>query len=421
MAQYPDLPRGLESLAEGILIGFLIGVQREGFRGSEEPQSATEIRDFVLASVMGCLCGILGNPWLAVAGFAGVAGVLSVHFFDKRKTPRLTSDFTALAVFLLGYLVGVPDFPAALPIAIAASVALAAFLALKKQLQEFVREDLTQEEFLGTLRFLALIFVIYPALPEGRFGPYEAFEPRKIWIFMILISSISYIGYFLEKFLGGAKSMTLTGLLGGVASTTAATGAFARKVNEEPEKRDLFWYAAIVANTMLLPRLLAVLWLVRPLLVQALLLPAAVMTLVSGALAWFLTRRAFRHELEERRVQLGNPLALMPVLKFGLIFTVILFLTRAAGASAGASGVYATSLIGGLVDVDAVSLSIGDMRNAGSLEQGVAVLSVFLALAANALFKTFLAWSQGDSRFGKQIGGSFLIIYGAGLAAMLAQ
>jgi uncharacterized membrane protein (DUF4010 family) len=421
MEGFPDLRHGLESLAESILIGFLIGVQREGFRGSEEPQSATEIRDFVLAAVMGCLCGIIGNPLLAVAGFLGVAGILCVHFFDRRKTPRLTSDFTALAVFLLGYLVGLPQFEASLPIAIAASIALASFLALKKQLQEFVREDLTQEEFLGTLRFLALIFVIYPALPEGRFGPYESFEPRKIWIFMILISSISYVGYFLEKFLGGAKSMTLTGLLGGVASTTAATGAFARRVREEPEKQDLFWYAAVVANTVQLPRLLAVLWLVRPLLVQALILPAAVMTLVSGALAWFLTRRAFRHELEERRVRLGNPLALMPVLKFGLIFTAILFVTRAAGASAGRGGVFATSFVGGLVDVDAVALSVGDMRNAGSLEQGAALISVFLALTANAMFKTFLSWSQGNRSFGKAIGGSFLLIYSAGLIALLAQ
>lgn len=417
---YPDLRHGLESLAESILIGVLIGIQRQGLRGSEEPQSATEIRDFVLAAVMGCLCGMLQNAALTVAAFLGIAALLSVHVFDHKKTPRLTSDFTALAVFLLGHLVGIPNYPASLSIAIAASIALAAFLAAKRRLQHFVREDLTEEEFLGTLRFLALIFVIYPALPEGRFGPYQALEPRKIWIFMILVSAISYAGYFLEKFLGGAKSMTLTGILGGVASTTAATGAFARKVREQPEQRDLFLYAAVVANTVLLPRLLAVLWFVRPALVEALLWPAATITAVSGVMAWLLSGRAFRHETHERRVELGNPLRLGPVLKFGLIFTVILVGSRAAAVQFGSQGVYLTSLFGGLADVDAVSLTVADMQNAGSIAPWPAVLSVALAVAANAVFKTLLAWTQGDRAFGVRMAASFVIPYLLGFVMLYA-
>jgi uncharacterized membrane protein (DUF4010 family) len=413
---YPELRPALESLAESILIGFLIGVQREGLRGSEEPSTATEMRDFVLVAVMGCISGLLGQPWLAAAAFFGIAALLVVHVFDRRKTPRLTSDFTALAVFLLGYLVAVPDYPAALPIAIAASIALAAFLAAKKRLQQFVREDLTQEEFLGTLRFLALVFVIYPVLPEGRFGPYDAFEPRRIWIFMILVSSISYVGYFLEKFLGSEKSMSLTGVLGGLASTTAATLAFARKVQEEPQRRDVFWYAAVVANTVQLPRLLAILWLMRPVLAQALVLPFAVMTAVGGALAWFLSHRSFPHEPELRRVSLGNPLRLTPVVQFGLLFSAVLFITRASAEAAGAGGVFATSFAAGLADVDAVALSLGDMRNAGQIGQPDAMWSVFLALVGNAVLKTLLAWRTGGRPFGLRVGGMFVGVYLAGLA-----
>ena len=129
------------------------------------------------------------------------------------------------------------------------------FLEAKRSLHKLVRETITEVEFNDTLRFLAIIFIVYPILPAGEFGPYQFLAPRKIWAFVILVSSVSYAGYFLQKFLGAKRGLKLAGVLGGLASTTAATASFARSSSDEPENRLLYAQAAVIANAMQFPRL----------------------------------------------------------------------------------------------------------------------------------------------------------------------
>ena len=102
-------------------------------------------------------------------------------------------------------------------------------------MRRFVRTAISDREYIDTLSFLALIFIIYPLLPTGSYGPFEFFEPRKIWRFVILVSGVSYVGYFLTKFTGGERGALLTAIVGAIASTTAYTTGISRVVADSPE------------------------------------------------------------------------------------------------------------------------------------------------------------------------------------------
>ena len=127
--------------------------------------------------------------------------------------------------------------------AIGVTIVVAAFLEARQRLHKLLRETITEQEFNATLAFVGVVLVIYPLLPTGSYGPYQFFNPRQVWMFVILISSISYLGYFLEKFLGEEKGLIYTSILGGLASTTAATLLFARLSKERPEETLGPWQA----------------------------------------------------------------------------------------------------------------------------------------------------------------------------------
>src|SRR5262249_59134792 len=118
------------------------------------------------------------------------------------------------------------------PLGAALGIILAGTLAAKEELHQFALRTISRHEFGDTLKFLALIFVIYPLLPSGGYGPFQFFEPRKIWLFVILVSGVSYVGYFLTKFLKPGQGEMLTAVVGGLASTTAYTGGVSKAVAE---------------------------------------------------------------------------------------------------------------------------------------------------------------------------------------------
>ncbi|MBY0504124.1 MAG: DUF4010 domain-containing protein [Bryobacteraceae bacterium] len=412
-ASTPPVPEGpnlWKSLAEALLIGLIFGAQRE----TSLPSSAAGFRDFTLIAMLGAVCGLLNQPLVTLMTL-GVAA-LAWPRFDQRpvESSGLTTRLAALTTFLLAHLTTVPGLPGSETVAVALAVLAVALLEMKTQVHLFFRQTITEVEFNDTIKFLAVIFVIYPLLPEGRFGPYGAFEPRKIWVFVMLVSSISYIGYFLERFAGG-WGLRLTSLLGGIASTTAATMAFAKESRENPARLGPLWQAATLANAVQFPRVLA--------LIAALNWPLAV------AMAWPLLSMSFAGLLlslwpvaiaadaaPATNMPLRNPLRLRPALRFGLIFAAIMVGSRAAVATYGEAAVFFTSLIGGLIDVDAVVVSTSEVQAAGRIAGLGAQQAIFVALAMNALFKTGLAFAGGRREFAWRVLGSFAAMMLAGLA-----
>lgn len=405
-------PEALAAIAEALLIGFLIGAQREASQGEGHPG----VRDFVLIALIGAICGLLQNPWLTVASLVSVTAMLGAFYFQVRPRAGITTEMAALATYCLGFMTASPDARFGAPLAIGVSIVVVGFLEAKRSLHKLIRETITEAEFNDTLRFLAIIFIVYPILPEGEFGPYLFLAPRRIWAFVILVSSVSYAGYFLQKFLGAKRGLKLAGVLGGLASTTAATASFARSSSDEPENRLLYAQAAVIANAMQFPRLLLILAVVSPPLARAVLLLLGVM-MVAG-LSWgLLMGRMSRMEVGQPSVRLQNPFRLLPALQFGVLFGAILFASKAASAVFGNAALYWTSALGGSLDADAVALSVADLLSRGDLSAATGALCVLVALLANAVVKTAIALYGGAPSFARSVATGFALMFAAGALA----
>jgi uncharacterized membrane protein (DUF4010 family) len=410
------LPSAIVAIAEALLIGFLIGAQREASQGEGHPG----VRDFVLIALIGAVCGLLQNPWLTVAALASVTAMLAAFYFQVKPRTGITTEMAALTTYCLGYLAASPVNPLGEQLAIGLAIVVVGFLEAKKALHKLIRETVTEAEFNDTLRFLAIIFIVYPILPEGEFGPYQFLAPRRIWTFVILVSSVSYVGYFLQKFLGAKRGLKLTGILGGLASTTAATASLARSSTEAPESQPLYAQAAVLANTMQFPRIALLLFVVSPALANATLAPLVCMTL-AGLLLGLLMGRKSGVEAGSSSLALRNPFRLLPALKFGLLFGLILFASKAASANFGRDVLYWASALGGSLDADAVALSLSDLLAHGSATVAMSAAGVLLALLANAVVKTVIAFYAGSRAFGLAVTAGFAAMFTAGLLGWLLR
>lgn len=404
------------SMGESLLIGLIVGVERE----SDKEERHAGLRDFVSIGLAGGLCGLLHEAWITVSALAALTAMLVVFRTQTPERTGITTEIVAVVTFLLCVLTATPGLEHGSQLAIALTVILALFLDARDALRRFVREILTEQEYWDTLRFLAVIFVILPVLPDGAYGPYGFLSPRRIWVFVILVSSISYLGYFLQKFLGEDQGLKLTAVLGGIGSTTAATLAFARQAGEDPGRWRQFASAAVVANVVLNPRVAVLLWMAGPPLLWAALPALTAMTVVGLLFAWWLMRKSGGTGGQGGELVLGNPFRIVPALKFGLLFVAVRLGARWATAEFGATGAVASSALGGTVDVDAVAFSLAGVVRDGQLGMTAGVLAVLVAIAANAVLKTALAFSAGGAAFGRVVVIGFLLMFSAGAAVTLA-
>jgi len=406
-------PASLVGLAEALLIGLIIGAQREA--AQDERQAG--VRDFLLIALAGGICGLIDNAWLTAAALLVIGAMLAVFHWEARTRTGITTEMAAVATFCLCVLAAHPARPLGAGLATGAALVVVVFLEAKRALHTFLRETLTEREFNDTIWFLALIFIIYPILPTESYGPYGALSPRQIWLFVILVSSISFAGYFLEKFLGASKGLAWTSLLGGLASTTAATLAFAREAREKPDERRLYWSAMTIANAIQFPRVLVILYVVNNRLAYDALPTLAAMT-AAGLLFGSLLYRRSEPPAAAHRLPTGNPFRLMPALKFGAVFAAVMFLSKAAVAELGDRGVYWASTAGGAVDADAIAVSLAHLELAGAVSLATARAVLFAALLMNAVIKTGLAAWAGGAAFALRAAGAFVAMFAAGRLAL---
>jgi uncharacterized membrane protein (DUF4010 family) len=403
------------SMAEALMIGLLVGAQREGAHREEAgPASRAGLRDFILVAAIGGLCGLLQIPWLTVSALLGMVAMWVVFKQHQPQGVGLTTDLAAIAVFCLSYTCAVPGFPQGGPLAIALAIVLATFLEAKRTLHKFFRETITEVEFNDTLRFLTLIFIIYPLLPRGSYGPYQFLNPQRLWFFVILVSSISYMGYFLEKFLGEKTGLTLVSLLGGLASTTASTSAFAQEARRQPDQLNAYWQAATLANAIQFPRVLALLAAISLPLARSATKSLLVMGAAGLILAGLIRMKPSPEHDSRQRMSMRNPFTFRPALEFGVMFAAIMFFVKAMTFEFGNRAITWTSAISGLLDVDSITITTGELFKMGKLETGMATAAILLALLANAFFKTGMAWTLGTWSFAWRVGLSFLVMLGSG-------
>jgi uncharacterized membrane protein (DUF4010 family) len=401
-----------------LAIGFLVGLQREfSFKGTEAPSFAG-VRTFSLLSLSGCAAAFVAEtartPAL-LAVFFGVVGALIVASYvtiARKGDVGSTTEVAALITVLNGALC----FWGMLELAAAIGVATTVVLSAKLPLQRLV-EKLTTEDLVATLKFGVVTAIVLPVLPREPLGapPFDVLVPHGLWRMVVLISAIGFVGYVLIQIVGPKRGIGLTGLLGGLVSSTAVTLSFAQKSREEPRLGKPFALAIVVAWTMMFARILAAVAVINRELLHALWLPLAAAGAAGAAYgAWLhFSDRAS----PETEMSFSNPFEVGPALRFGLLYGVVLLVSRAAQMEFGDRGVLLSALVAGVADVDAITLSLSELSRTGQeLSREAAAQGVMVAAMANTALKGGIVLATASSSLRRRIWPAVIAVLGCGLA-----
>lgn len=400
-----------------LAIGVLVGLQREYAYGGPDDELLAGARTFALISLLGCsgalMADELGTPWGTVGLLLPVGAlVVAAYVVGARKHGGvgLTTEMATLLTFVAGALC----YWNLLPLAAAVGVATTVLLSLKPEMQAFA-DRITREDIYATLKFAVITAIVLPVLPDRGFGPppLNVVNPHQIWLMVVLISGISFLGYVLIKMLGPRQGITLTGLLGGIVSSTPVTLSFSERSQEEEELARTFALAITVAWAMSYVRILAEVAVLNAQLLHRLWPPMAAAAAVGLAYSVYLY--VSQPTREEGAVTFKNPFELSTALKFGLLYAVVLVISKAADVYTGDAGVYLSSFIAGLPDVDAVTLSMAQLTRAdGGLAPATGARAVVIGAMANTLAKGAIVLGTGSRRLRRAILPSVVLMLTAG-------
>ena len=401
-------------------IGLLVGLERE-----RKPTAKAGVRTFTLIALLGSLAALLtestGSAWALGAGAVAVTGALVAAYLQDRESVRddsgTTTVMAALAVFFLG---GINYYGYRIP-AVALGVGITVLLYFKAEIEGF-SQKLTGQDVRSMLQFAVLTAVILPLLPDRAFGPYGVLNPFEIWLMVVLVAGVSLSGYVAWRLTLGRHGLLLTGVLGGLVSSTATTLGYARQVAAGSQTLPAAVLVILLANATKLVRVLVLVGVVAPEALPralVLLVPALLVALAGVAWRWKAVDTAPANGEEAFR----NPTQLGTALGFGAAYALVLLFSAWANDVLGASGVLALAAASGLTDVDAITLSSMQMLNRDALSGEVALTAVAVAVASNLVFKTVTASAAGGPVLRGPVVrafGAVLVGLGAGLAALHA-
>lgn len=411
----------LERLIVALTIGFLVGVER-GWQARDVADGGrvAGIRTYALIGVLGGLSAILARlagAW-AMAALAIPAGVAIVAFSLRETQGKedysATGVIAALLVFALGAVAVLGDWR----LASAAGVAVTALLASKRGLHGWLK-NVTWPELRSALVLLAMSFVVLPILPDHGFGPYGAFNPHELWLLTIAIAGVSFLAYVTIRLLGAESGLYLGAVAGSLVSSTAVMLDLARRTREAPGACVASAGAGLLAGAVMVARVGVISGVMAPPLLWRLLPALAAFAGVSLAASAMLARSAAKTVLPEM-AKATNPFELRAVAKFALVLGLIIAASRMLTALYGAQNLPLIGAIAGLVDVDALTLAVGEL-SANGLDLAIGATAVLTAVAVDTGSKTVIALVVGGRRFGARVAlGSALATLAGGAAFLLA-
>jgi uncharacterized membrane protein (DUF4010 family) len=414
-AEHPVL-----AFALALAIGALIGVERARLKASGDVGAG--LRTFVLVAEAGAVAAWLAreleSPWVfAAAGALVTALVVAGYLVEARVRPQaagLTTEIAAVVTYLLGGAV----ILGAAEIAVALAIATTAVLAFKEPLHGAVAR-IGHEDLEATLKLLIATFVVLPVLPDRAIDPWGVLNPYAMWWLVILISALSFAGYVATRVLGESRGSVLTGLAGGLVSSTAVTLGFARQSRERAgaEVRPMA-AGLLLAWGVMFVRVLVVVAVVHRPLFRVLALPFAAMAATTLALAvrHYLATRGERAE-RAPAVQLKNPFRLTASIRFALVFALVLLVVELARRTLPAGGLYVVAALAGLTDVDAITLSMAGLARGGTAPE-LAAGAIVVAALANTCAKCAFVASLGSAALRRSTLRATAWILASGAAAL---
>ncbi|CAN5722274.1 DUF4010 domain-containing protein [soil metagenome] len=378
-----------------LAIGLLLGLERERSHTRKLPAGS---RSFALLSLAGAVAASV-DKWAIVVGLAIVGSMMVLAYFHTSEDdPGTTTEIAALVAYLLGALAY--SRPA---IAVALAVVVAGLLVSKTRIHRFAREIVSEVELEDAIKFLAVAFVVLPLLPDRGLGPYGVLNPSKVWLLVVLLTGIGWVGYIGVRALGPERGLLVTGLAGGFISATASTASMGRLSRTSTSVRPPL-AGALLASLATFIQLIVVIGLVDVEVLRRLWLPVlagAVVLVVIAAVVYRGSSRTHQdNTVESAGVSASRPFALKPAIVLAAVLTVALLVGRWGADVLGPNGAILAALAAGLADAHAGSVAAASLAAKGDIAVDTALIAVGAALGSNLLVKTVLAFAAGGRRFG---------------------
>jgi len=405
-----------------LLLGAIIGLER-GWDAREQKsgERIAGIRTFSLTGLLGGISAVLAQeitPWAFPVLLLSVVAMAIVAYSERLDHIRNFS-ITGMVGMTLTFCFGAIAVAVDPVMATAAAVITALILDNKEEIHGWVNK-LKAHELDAALKLLLISVVMLPLLPNEAMGPGRVLNPREIWWMVVMIASISFVGYFAMRVAGTSKGILFTGLFGGLSSSTALTLHFARQANKHPTLDAQFATGILIACGTMFPRILVYCFVINRDLLPSLIWPVVVMTILLYAPAIVIWQRNSGANQVNQPTPGQNPLDLKSALVFGVLLTVVLLLGDFLENWLGDTGIYVLAATSGIADVDAITLSLSRMSNTG-LSMDTAVMGIVIAATANNLVKSGMAWVIGNPKTGLYVAGPMLLSLGAGLLVAWLQ
>ena len=382
-------------------VGVIVGLERE-FNTQGDTRHIGGIRTFILTTLLGYCAGWAAKgsyPAVLVVVLAGFFGLVGVAYYAQTKKGNmgLTTEIALFLTLMLGVLISEGFMRESLAVVVIVTLVLS----LKQELHGFIQR-LTEEEMFAFIKFIVLALLVLPMLPDEPFGPEGLLNLRDIGWIVVLVLSISFVGYLLLKFGGAEKGVLLTAIVGGLFSSTLVAWVFSAKSREHREMGPIFGAGIVMASAIMYIRVFVLTVIFARSLAFMLLPCLAIMLVLSLLPAWY-TLRQQKQPADTPELSPGNPLDLKNAVFFVILYVGISLMMYASRQWFGPAVTYLSAVIAGVTDLDAVTISTAKWAALQPEQFRQAAVIVLIAVLSNSLFKLGISLVKGAPEMRRQV------------------
>jgi uncharacterized membrane protein (DUF4010 family) len=367
-----------------LVLGFLVGLERESSKREQKKVVLGGIRTYPIISMLG-----FGSAWLHQVGVSAILPIslisittlTAISYFAKIQTEKygFTSEISAILTFIVGALALLVDVWAAMALGVINTM----LLSEKALLEDYV-DKLDRVEFLAVLKFLLVTMIILPILPNVEYTQFKI-NPSKVWLIVIIVSTVGFVGYYLTKRFGRKVGFWVSGFVSGIVSSTAVSIAYGRMAKNNNLISINALQGTIAASSVMYLRILVLIFIINP----AIVLSVTWQLLLLSAIGFGLSLLNFKIKKskaipDEEQEKLQNPFEIRPAVVFAILFVVLIVATGLVKQNFGDSGILTLSAIVGVADIDPFILSL---INSQSIELKLIASSILLAMLSNTIMK----------------------------------
>ena len=378
-----------------IFLGLIVGLERE-VRAKFGHDIFAGVRTFPLIAVLGTLSGIISIEfnfkYFSAIPFLGLILLASLSYY-KDRSMGITTEVASFLTYFVGVLVSYDKFYLATFLTIVTTF----ILVLKNTLENAARR-LEEEDIFAILKFFTISIVIFPLLPDKEIFP--GLNLSEVWFFVILVSTVDFIGYFLLKY-KGAKSVVITALIGGLVSSTAVTLAFSELSRRFPQYSRLLFFSIMVSWLVMFFRLFFYSTVVYAELFPYILKHITPYFLLLLGFTLYIYVQKEKEKFEGKKVEMKNPYSLKQALTFGVLYSIISVSSTYLKQFFGEEVILAISFLSGVIDIDAITLSLANLSQKGNISLEIASIGILTASISNNIFKSIYGIIFGNRELKK--------------------